>query len=85
MGTTKQLIALSIDEVEEGVEICRDEACPIIEIHAAHPIIPSMRGRAPKTCPQCFASIPVGQGARCLACGWDRRNSFIRTPTKKGK
>jgi hypothetical protein len=75
-------VAVEIDEIEDGTEICRDESCPIIEIHAAHRVVPSMRGRAPKSCPHCFRPIPRGQGPRCLVCGWDRRNSVF---TKKGQ
>lgn len=53
--------------------VCRHERCTRVEIHAAHPVV-SMRGRAPKKCPRCNTPIPLGQGARCIDCGWNRRN-----------
>jgi len=77
-----KVVPYTIDELNDEVEICRDEACPIVEIHAAHRVVPSMRGRAPKSCPVCFRPIPTGQGPRCMSCGWDRRNSVY---AKKGK
>jgi hypothetical protein len=58
--------------VFNGVEVCRDESCYIIEVHAAHSIATS-RGAPPKHCPLCNEPIPRGQGAHCKPCGWDRR------------
>lgn len=52
-------------------DMCRDDRCEIDGIHPAHSI--TGRGRAPKSCPLCMTPIPRGQGARCLACGWDRK------------
>lgn len=76
MGATKKIspaiepIPVAIDDVD-AIEICRNESCPIVEIHEAH-VLPSGRGAPPKHCPVCVAVIPRGQGARCEACGWKR-------------
>ena len=66
-----KVIELVDADVEEITEMCRDDRCEIDGIHAAHPI--SGRGRTPKSCPMCMTAIPRGQGAKCLACGWDRK------------
>ena len=73
-----------IDLLDTDTEVCRDEACSIIEIHAAHPI-ETNRGAPPKGCPRCLEPIPRGQGAKCNTCGWDRRGRTFARKNVKGE
>lgn len=57
---------------------CRDEQCPIEELHEAHAALPLL-GRTPKACPWCLKSLINESGltsGKC-SCGWSREGGTI--------
>lgn len=73
-----------LDLEEDAVnpdDACRDEACPIVELHAKHTVY-TPRGRAPTKCPLCKALYDKSAAA-CLTCGWTRALGRPKRPHRR--
>lgn len=53
-----------------GVELCRDDRCPVLGLHVAHKIWGP--GRPPKSCPACGGVVQAKNNLRFCRCGWFR-------------
>lgn len=76
MGFPKVHIVEDIDLLPSDAEVCRDEDCPVIDVHLAHPVH-VRRGRPTAACPNCFKSLTKTTDAQrtvktCGHCGWSR-------------
>ncbi len=77
MATLDQIPLLPIVDIDDEIEICRDESCKVLGIHAVHERSPASRaGRPPKHCPTCGQVLTVYmqpiKRRVCKGCGYHR-------------
>lgn len=75
-----EILDVDIDHVDPE-NACRDDACPIVELHAKHTVY-TPRGKPPTKCPLCKATYDKSAAA-CLTCGWTRALGRPKRPHRR--